>query len=63
VTARQHLHDGIVSDRGQYPGGEVGQNTVLIGHGYNITGATPMADGRFEPVTRLTPRRWSDLAA
>jgi len=39
VTARQHLHDGIVSDRGQYPGGEVGQNTVLIGHGYNITGA------------------------
>jgi len=58
---------------GQRP--PAGQNTVLIGHGFNITEATgitiaegecavfePTDEGGFRLVARLTAQRWSELA-
>ena len=52
-----------------------GQNTVLIGHGFNITEATgitiaegecavfePADEGRFRLVARVTADRWPELA-
>jgi phosphohistidine phosphatase SixA len=58
---------------GQRP--PAGRNTVLIGHGFNITEATgvtiaegecavfePTGDGGFRLVARVTSQRWSELA-
>jgi phosphohistidine phosphatase SixA len=58
---------------GQRP--PAGQNTVLIGHGFNITEATgitiaegecavfePAGEGDFRLVARVTAQRWPELA-